>query len=61
MRFDDNIILELIKTEWWNILPADLLKLPKDDIGNVISALNEIDKTKSKFPVNYIRIDGNSI
>lgn len=61
MRFEDEIILELLRIEWWNLLPVDLLGLPKDNIKNTISALNEIDKNKSKFLIKYIKVDGNSI
>lgn len=61
MRFDDYIISELLRTEWWNLLPIDLLGLPKDNIKNTISALDGIDKTKGKFLIKYTRVDGNSI
>ena len=61
MRFEEHIISELLKTEWWNFLPSDLLALPKYSIEKTIEALNCIDKTKSNFPVKYIRIDGAAI
>lgn len=58
MRFEKNVIEKLIKTEWWNVQPSDLLTLPKGNILDVIDKIDGFDK--HKFPVRYTKIDGSS-
>lgn len=58
MRFEDEIIAKMLKSEWWNIHPSNLLTLPKTNIYDVIDKLDDFDK--KGFPVKYTKIDGSS-
>jgi len=45
-RFDDKIISELIKLEWWNLEPE---KLSGINFDNINLAINEIKNIKEKY------------